>query len=170
MKYLAKIVLSYGLAVTIPYQPQDAEPANSITKNDMTVTWKHKEARVHFEMKAPTNGWVAIGFNTSQSITGTYLLMGRVVNGVAEVVEHYTLSPGKYKPLETLGAESAVEDVAGSETQEGTTLKFSLPISALNTYARNLSRGETYVLLMAFSREDDFQHHSMMRTAEKVKF
>ena len=65
----------------------------------MTVTWNYQDQRIHFEMSAPTKGWLTIGFNTSTSMTGAYLLMGRYVDDKAELVEHYTISSGNYKPI-----------------------------------------------------------------------
>jgi hypothetical protein len=38
---------------------------NCIKRNRMTVSWEHKENRKYFTMTAPTEGWVAIGFNDS---------------------------------------------------------------------------------------------------------
>jgi hypothetical protein len=98
-------------------------------------------------------------------MTGAYLLMGRIVDGKAEVVEHYTKSPGNYNPLTDYGIASAVHDVSGVETADGSHMRFSLPIIAISAYARNLHSGTTYTVTLAYSRSDDFDHHSMMRTS-----
>ncbi len=140
-----------------------------VSKNQMTVSWEHKEERIHFKMTAPTSGWVTIGFNTTASMSGAYLLMGRMVNGKAELVEHYTISPGNYKPITSLGANAAVQNVNGSESNKQTTIQFSLPVEGTNKYARQLKSGSEYAMTLAYSREDDFQHHSMMRTSVNVK-
>ncbi|MFT5819377.1 MAG: hypothetical protein ACI8ZM_000600 [Crocinitomix sp.] len=140
-----------------------------INKNEMSVSWKYKEDRVHFEMAAPTTGWVTIGFNTTAGMSKAYLLMGRVVKGNAEVVEHCTSSPGNYKTITALGAQSSVKNISGTEADKQTTLQFSLPVQAKNKFARHLTKGTEYVMTLAYSREDDFQHHSTMRTSINVK-
>jgi DOMON domain len=140
-----------------------------IEKNGMKVRWEHQASRIYFDMEAPTDGWVAIGFNHSENTTGNYLLMGNIVNGVVNVVEHYTSSPGSYQSFEALKTNPSVADVEGKETVKNTYIRFSLPVKATNSYARNLSPPNEYVLLMAYSREDDFQHHSMMRTSSNIK-
>jgi hypothetical protein len=148
--------------------PKAQKPMKSIIKNGMEVNWQYKGDRVFFEMKAPTDGWVAIGFNNSESTTGNYLIMGNVINAKTTVTEHYTLSPGNYKTFNELKVNNSVADIWGTETNKGTILKFSLPIIAVNKYARNLNEGSQYELLIAFSQEDDFQHHSTMRTSVKT--
>lgn len=141
----------------------------TVSKNGLTVTWKYVEDRIYFDMQAPTDGWVAIGFNTGSGMTGAYLLMGRVTKGKAEVVEHYTTSPGNYKPITVHGAEAQVADVSGIEKGKNSQLSFSLPVNAMSKYQRDLSPGSNYTCILAFSRDDDFQHHSMMRTSAEVE-
>lgn len=142
---------------------------NQVYEKNMKVIWEYKDNRIYFEMTAPTSGWLAIGFNTTADMTGAYLIMGHLVHNRAEVVEHYTQSPGNYKPFSQLNTPSAVQDITGNEESNQTRLRFSLPIFAQNKYARPLTKGSEYTLTLAYSREDDFQHHSMMRTAIHVK-
>lgn len=134
----------------------------------MTVSWSYHQDYIQIEMIAPTDGWVGIGFNTQSEITGTYLILGKMVQGKAEIVEHYTLSPGDYKSLTQLGVAAAVSDAEGSEVGQTTMLKFSLPLTPASKYQKELQSGSHYYLTMAYSREDDFQHHSIMRTTTIV--
>jgi hypothetical protein len=140
-----------------------------VSKNNMTVRWKIEQEIIHFELEAPTDGWVAIGFNETASLTGTYLLMGRVRNGKTEVVEHYTAQPGSYKPIAEYGVASQTTLVSGNESGNMTRLKFAVPIAAASKYHKELRPGTQWTLLMAYSSEDDFQHHSMMRTSMDIK-
>lgn len=143
--------------------------AKILSKNKMNVSWYFENERIYFEMSAPTDGWVTIGFNTQSGTTGAYLLMGNIINGKVNVIEHFTKSPGSYSPITKLGAESQVENIEGIEENNNTLIKFSLPKKAFSKYQKDLSEGNEYTMIIAFSREDDFQHHSMMRTSEIVK-
>jgi hypothetical protein len=67
-----------------------------------------------------------------------------------------------------LNTDESIENMEGYEKNNTTKIKFSLPIISNNKYAKNLNKGNDYFLLMAFSQEDDFQHHSIMRTATKI--
>jgi hypothetical protein len=140
----------------------------TITKNGMTVNWEFKDNRIYFEMTAPTDGWVAIGFNNIENITGNYLIMGKLEKDKVTVEEHYTISLGNYQSFNKLKINASVENVEGVETAKKTTIKFSLPIISNNKYAKDLNERSEYILLIAYSQEDDFQHHSIMRTSSKI--
>ena len=141
----------------------------SVEKNGMTVEWSFKSDRIHFNISAPTAGWVAIGFNEHTGIEKTYLIMGNVVNEVPNVVEYYTRAAGDYRPISELGCTEKVQSISGSDKGINTNLQFSLPCNADGNLQKNLKQGMEYNMLMAFSREDDFQHHSMMRTSIFIK-
>ena len=140
-----------------------------ISQNGITVHWHFAEERIFFEMEAPSTGWLTIGFNTSTKMQGAYLLMGHILHGKAVVVEHYTLSPGDYRPIHELGGPIQVQHVAGSESARSSTIRFSLPLLPGSKFQRNLSPGQQYTLILAYSQEDDFQHHSAMRTSLPIK-
>ena len=142
--------------------------SQQIEKNGMLVKWYHRNSRVHFEMSAPTLGWVTVGFNGQEGMQGAYLLMGRVRNKQAEVAEHFSLSPGNYRTIADLGEQPLVNEVKGKEENQTTTIRFSIPSSASDAYRKDLSSGNELTMILAFGREDDFQHHSVMRTSELV--
>lgn len=147
---------------------KDSIKVKTIEKNGMTVSWQFQNDRIYFTMTAPTTGWITIGFNASTNITGAYLIMGNVIKGKANVVEHYVHSPGNYKSLLELGVEPQIINVSGNQNNNETSISFSLPIKAANKYQKPLAEGYSYTLILAFSMEDDFQHHSVMRTSMNI--
>jgi len=169
MKIVALIIL-YGFAVVLNGEKyNDFQSGNSVSKNGMEVSWEFDGDLVSFEMAAPTQGWVTIGFNTTEGMTGCYLLMGRVFKGKAEVVEHFTQSPGNYAPITKYDVKSQVKQQSGAENEKLTVIQFSIPQKAISKYQKDLFPNSEYVMVMAYSQEDDFQHHSTMRTSVKVK-
>lgn len=165
MKELILVILI--IAMKLSGMTQENYP-KFISKNGMEVSWHYNKDRIYFKMSAPTDGWLAIGFNSTTRIEGTYLIMGNVINGKANVVEHFTLSPGNYKTISSLGATAQLEEVKGSEESNKTIIEFSLPIKAWSKYQKDLTKGIEYTMIIAFSQEDDFQHHSSMRTAVNI--
>lgn len=143
--------------------PNENINSNTVSFRGMTVAWSFEADRIHFKLSAPTDGWVAIGFNQHEGIQDTYLIMGRVANKRVEVVEHYTLSPGNYQPILELGETEQVRNIRGGAEVGITQLSFSLPLKAKGQYQKDLFQGMEYYLIMAYSQEDDFQHHSIMR-------
>ena len=63
--------------------------------------------------------------------------------------------------------EASNED-SGEENASGSRVSFRIPIHSLDGYHKNLLPGTSFHLLMAYSREDDFTHHSMMRTSVQI--
>lgn len=169
MNMFMMVIAIMGGIMNADAQTSASPTGNRIERNGMIVSWAYEGDRIQFEMEAPTTGWIAIGLNEKAGLPGSYLLMGRITSGKTEVVEHYTLAPGDYQPLSTLGAEIAIEGVSGQEGQGISRIQFSLPIAPGNDYAKKLEPGLRYTMHMAYSRVDDFQHHSMMRTAANVK-
>lgn len=166
MNYLI-ILFTFILSLGNACQAQHA--MKTVSKNDMQVKWHYKNNRVYFEMSAPTKGWVTIGFNHHPGISQAYLLMGRVTGTSAEVVEHYTLTPGNYKPITDFGVAAQVKHVSGEQMKKHTRLKFSLPVQALSHYQKSLFEHTSYTMILAYSTATDFQHHSIMRTSIKIK-
>ena len=158
------LILFIALSAIACLGCQVPETEQSVSKNGMTVSWTYSHDSIHFKMTAPTTGWVTIGFNNSTSVKGNYLMMGRVVDGKAELIEHYTISAGNYRPITELGAKKTVGHVAGIETDQYTEVSFSLPLKIQNRFQKALHPNTSITLLLAYSRADDFQHHSMMRT------
>ncbi len=173
MKYMIIPILLLATVLVVPLLHQNTDPmpmaqvsqTSPITKNGMTVSWRFANDSIYITTTAPTTGWVTVGINTNKNLTGAYLLMGRIVKNKAEVVEHHTLVPGNYHPLKKLGATPLVKVVSGHETHNSTTLTYAIPCSAKGRYRHQLQQGMAYYMVMAYSRDDDFKHHSTMRTS-----
>jgi hypothetical protein len=167
MQQMKKYILSF-ISIFFFCLSYSQDKMTSINKNRMTVSWEFKNDRIYFEMIAPTYGWVAIGFNDSENTAGNYLIMGNVVNNKVTVEEHYTISPGNYQTFAKLNTSASLKNTNGEESLSKTTIRFSLPTTSSNKYAKDLKQNTEFILLIAYSQEDDFQHHSIMRTATKI--
>ncbi len=140
----------------------------TITKNNMTVSWEIRSDTLYVEAFAPTEGWVAIGLNTDDQLQGTNLIMGCVIKGEVFIEDHYIRRPGDHLPIISLGGKDALQHRTGKEDALGTTIRFQLPLKAVDKFHLHLEACKAYYLLMAYSQEDDFNHHSMMRTSVKI--
>lgn len=136
----------------------------------MSVSWKTESDQVRIVMEAPTTGWLAIGFNTSDKLPGTNLLMACVRNGEATLSDRYIVAQGDHRPVGDLGGVPVARLLSGSENEHSTRIEFLLPLRATDRWYHTLRAGSTYTLLLAFSREDDFAHHSTMRSSVEITF
>jgi len=139
-----------------------------VNKNGMDVSWKIEEEHLLISVSAPSTGWVAVGFNTTDDLAGTNLIMAAVVGSDVILSDRYILAPGKHNPVAELGGTPAAIVVSGSENPAGTAITFKLPLLAQDKLHFDLSPGRSFHLLMAYSREDDFMHHSVMRTSVEI--
>jgi DOMON domain len=141
----------------------------STAANGMTFQWRFDKDHLQCKTTAPTDGWVAIGFNTKDELTGTNLIMGAVEQDYLTIDDRFIVKPGDHKSIIDLGGSEALLHRSGKEENGKTTIFFSIPLSVNDKFHHNLYEGREYYVLMAFSQEDDFQHHSMMRTTIKLK-
>lgn len=142
---------------------------SSITVKDMEVKWTEQGDHFSFELSAPTKGWVALGFNQKNSIVHTNLVMAAVKEGKVETEDFYVVGFGNPQPIATLGGKAAIRQVEGEEKAGRTTIRFSIPKEAVDKYHYNLKPGQELWLICAYSRADEFDHHSMMRQHVRVQ-
>ncbi|MEQ9593048.1 MAG: DOMON domain-containing protein [Cyclobacteriaceae bacterium] len=140
-----------------------------VTKGGMTVRWKVEDEILIVTMIAQTSGWLAIGFNHSDQLAGTNLLMGAVEQGFYRVEDRFIVAPGNHKAMTELGARDQILHRHGKERNGETVIEFAIPLQATDDFHLSLQEGGEYFLLMAYSLEDDFEHHSIMRTSTKIK-
>lgn len=142
---------------------------NKVERNGMVFEWRIEGVNLRCKMMAPTTGWVAVGFNTQPGLSGTHLIMGAVEQEFSRIDDRYIVAPGNHKSMIQMGVEDRVTLKSAREWQGKTAIEFAIPLQSIDKYHLQLNEGSEYHLLMAFSAEDDFDHHSMMRTSIKIK-
>lgn len=163
---IAVIVLSTISRTTIDMTQPNFK---TIAHEGMSVKWRIVTDTLQCVMQAPTNGWVAIGFNSRNELKGTNLLMGAVKNGKCIMDDRYIVAVGDHRSVKDLGGFCAVTNISAAEERELTWISFSIPLQVNDGFHQKLNEGNTYYLLMAYSTEDDFTHHSRMRISVKIK-
>ena len=139
-----------------------------VEKNGMQVKWKIEQSQIICQMKAPTKGWVAIGINEQRGLKGTNLIMGNIINKHCTLSDRHIVEIGNHKPVESIGGRSHLHVLSAKELEGNTLIQFSVRMDASDDYHYHLWEGKPIKLLMAYSREDDFEHHSVMRTSVDI--
>lgn len=145
------------------------EKQKEIIVNGMIFQWQFDEHFVHVKLSAPTTGWIAIGFNTQNELQGTNLVMGAIEHDFVNIEDRFILKPGLHKSILELGGSDALIHRGGVEQNGISTIWFSMPLSVNDKFHHDLLDGKVYWVLLAYSQENDFQHHSIMRTSIKIK-
>ena len=134
----------------------------------MQISWKYIDGYIEFNVSAPNDGWVALGFNQKNDIKDTHLLMFSTDGERQDFQELYVKAAGN--PVQVSELFEKTTDIVYSCEEEGKTTQVLFRI-ALNTYpeySTSLNKGTEVWLICAFSEDDDFEHHSMMRKHVKV--
>ncbi len=132
---------------------------------DMLFQWQITDGRLHCKLTAPTEGWVAVGFNPQKGLAGTNLIMGCVENGILTLEDRFIVKPGLHKSKLELGSPDNLDDKAGWEAFGMTSISFTIPLEASDPYSHSLKPGQLCHILLAYSLEDNFLHHSLRRTS-----
>lgn len=143
-------------------------PLQKVEKNGMLVSWEEKGEYLEIEVSAPSQGWLAIGFNETEALAGTHLIMVAVKGEAVQLSDRFILKAGDHRALSELGIEEKLDLISGEENASGSRVSFRIPKHSQDDYHKNLLPASTFYMLMAYSREDDFRHHSMMRTSVKI--
>lgn len=128
----------------------------------MRVVWNHTDEGVEFLVHAPTRGWVAIGFNGHDGIVGADLFMASEQSGVPVAEHHRVVAPGEHPRVERVGGRSAlIRGEVGFDERGHTVARLVVDPAKLAGAA--LRTGVETWLVVAFSVEPEFDHHSRMR-------
>lgn len=129
----------------------------------MEVVWRVEGELLTATVRAPTTGWVALGLHTRPGLDGCLLLMGAVVDGELRLEEHVA-QPPRHPPRVSLGGRAGLRGGEGVEDAQSTTITFRVDLSVHDAVAPTLTPGQPAWLTLAWSHEDDFNHHSARRT------
>lgn len=136
------------------------------------MSWSCAQERDYLVMKlyAPTTGWLGVGFNHHNNIVHSDLLLFNVRDGQVNKQDMYVRGIGDPQLDSHLGGSTDVEIIAFEETAEHTFICFRRPYQVDDRFDFSLVRDQEFWLILAYSIDDDFRHHSRMRQHQKVVF
>jgi hypothetical protein len=157
------MLATIGGAALAPMAPRGAASTSvrHVAIDDVTFDWRHSGDRLHGTLTAPTRGWIAVGFNMSRRLSGTRFVIS-ITRPKPTAEMHVALVP-EHPTIEFLGGRSGLADVSGRSDDTQSTVKFSLPHLNAAPFDLDLSPGTPVYLMLAWSHEADFAHHSAWR-------
>ena len=166
-----KTILSNLLLLSLPLLVQCFNPpSGNIRLGDMDCQYEIVGTDLIISLSAPTNGWLAIGFNDENNIVGSDLIMMCVKFGKVQFEDQYVKGTGD-NPLDTsLGGQSNIEILAFSEANGQTNISLKRPLVTKDKFDFKHQTDKDFWLILAYSVSDDFDHHSIMRKHAKIKW
>jgi len=131
----------------------DAPGYKSVTGAKVTFQWKVDGKMLDCILRAPTTGWVGVGFGTTGQMKGSEIFLGYVQNGQATIKDEFGDATNHHTPVTELGSQSIIADESGTQTNGTTELRFSIPLDVTGKYHVALVPGQQYLLLLAHAPE-----------------
>lgn len=114
-------------------------------------------------LSAPTEGWIAVGFNRPDGdLKGARLIMTRMEGGRV-VAEVHRADPPRHVRRAPPGGSDRVRVLGGDRTPSVTTVRIAVPWEGEAIDDPTLVPGQPILVILAWSIASDFQHHSRLR-------
>lgn len=127
----------------------------NVTAGDMTISWELAEDHISFTMSAPQGRWMAIGFGPEFFMQGANIIIGRIKNGEAVLVDEYADSPFGHSADTGLGGTNDILSFSSTAGGDRDLIKFSIPYDSGDEFDTVLVPGNTYTLIGAWGSDND---------------
>lgn len=142
--------------------PALSQGKSTVADNGTEFKWRHENGRLFGTLQAPTTGWIAVGFNETAGLNNMRFIIATVSITPIRVEDHLTHTP-LHTNVEELGISTSLANVSGSSNGNRSILNFSLSHHFADRPSLNLSPDAKIHLMLAWSHEVDFDHHSAWR-------
>lgn len=139
----------------------------TIALDKISFSWNVDGDKLKGKLNANTKGWVGVGFNPSKQMKDATFVIGYVKDGKATVVDHHGTSNRQHKDDEAMGGKSNILESAGTESDKGTEITFTVPLKSGDSLDKEISANENTVLL-AYGDNDRFVKQHVFRATLKV--
>lgn len=160
-----QFLLSASATIGVASQTTSTAKAGSeksVERDGVVFKWHHQDGRLFGELSAPTDGWIAVGFNAEKSLRGTYFVMAAVSTASFHAEEHIAIVP-QHKRIAELGWSETLVRLSSSYTNGRSQISFSIAANPDLQHGIALWQGAQTHMMLAWSHESDFNHHSAWR-------
>ena len=161
-KVMMMTVLCLLAAALIPAQ-------SMMSGNGFDLAWETREGQLIVTLTAPTTGWLAFGTDATNKMKDANIILVWVddATGIAMGEDHFGTGMFSHRADMQLEGSQDLQVLSGTQTQEETTVVFSIPLDSGDSYDTALQRGRTYPLLLAAGKTDNIRKkHNRVFTGE----
>jgi hypothetical protein len=126
---------------------------------------------LHVTVRAPTEGWVSIGFDATVGMKDANIIIGYVKDDTVFIRDDYGVSPTSHAPDTDAEGKDNILYSGGFENEDYTEIRFGIPLDSGDKRDRALEKGKEYTILLAYGDDegDDFTSHHKKRLIIKTK-
>jgi hypothetical protein len=174
-----------GLAILILMVPavawsgggqESAEPIqveegfSGVQARGIAFQWMVEDGLLKVILRAPTTGWIAVGFDPTRRMRDANIIIGYVEEGKAFFRDDFGVAQTAHQPDEAGGGRDDIQDGAGEEADGFTQLSFAIPLDSGDSFDRPLEPGREYTVILAHGRNnsDAFSIIHAVRTSVKI--
>ena len=150
---LAAVLLTASAFSALPASA--GEYAHSIEVKKMTFDWKVDGDRLRVRLKAPTTGWVAIGFNPLKGMMGADLILGYVEDGKVTVSDEFGNQENAHEPDTKQGGTNDLTDISGTEANDATEIRFTRLLKPADPKDGEIKTDKFITIALAYSAKRD---------------
>lgn len=137
----------------------------------MELHWTIEGDSIYIGLRAPTTGWLAIGWGPTGPIKeGGDILIGYIRGGELFLQDYFANTSVTHANDVSLGGRDDVLESSGSEDQESTTIEFRRRLDTGDKFDRPITRVSHTVQLAYAPSDDFFTYHGEKRTVVKINF
>ena len=133
-----------------------AQDFNKAEKKGFIVEWTVTGENLSVRLTAPTQGWLAIGFGPEKKMQGANIIIAYVKNDELFIRDDYGNSQIAHKEDKSSGGTDNIISASGFEKDKTTTVEFQIPLDSGDTRDKALVPGNTYKIIIASGRSDNF--------------
>ena len=122
---------------------------------DVTFQWKIEGNNLHIVLSAPTEGWVAVGFNPSRVMKDADYKLVYVDGSTVNMEDHFGTALFAHKIDTSLDGSSDFQVIEGKEEMGITTVDFTIPLNSGDQYDKVLAEGDEVKVLLAYGVRDN---------------
>lgn len=145
-------------------------PGQEIEEEGILLRWKVRGRDLELYLEAPTDGWLAVGFNPSNGMQDANFIIGYVKDGEMFLRDDFGTWFSSHDSDESLGGTDDVTPVSGSEEEGVTALAFSIPLDSGDEHDGAITLGEPTTVLLAYGAKDDYRGMHRKKTKVSVVF
>ncbi|WP_456366367.1 DOMON domain-containing protein [Thermococcus sp.] len=146
----------------VPWKPdgviEDGEYQRAYKDGDFELYLRVENGTLMVGMRAPTRGWLAVGFGGERGMKGADIIIAYVLpNGTVMVSDEYSTGfSGPHNPNGVYGGTDDVLSYGGSEGPDYTVVEFSRKLDTGDRHDFKIPPAGKFRVIWAYALEDDF--------------